>query len=114
MMNRATAAAKVGMNHLRSLGFSAGRKNASSCHRMTGDVATMPAQSEILEAHGERLEGVDGLKRGHAVNVGQKLRDGHKQELAHGGGGHVEHDHGHGEAGDDAHKAHAQLAEVVE
>ena len=47
MMNRATAAAKVGMNHLRSLGFSAGRKSASSCHRMTGDVATMPAHNEI-------------------------------------------------------------------
>ena len=67
-----------------------------------------------LEAHGERLEGIDGLKRGHAVDVGQKLSDGHEEELAHGRGGHVEHDHGHGEAGHDAHKAHAQLAEVVE
>lgn len=45
---------------------------------------------------------------------GKKLRNGPQQELADGGGGHVEHDHGHGEAGDDAHEAHAQLAEVVE
>ena len=48
-MNSTTAAANVGMNHLRSLGLSAGRKNASSCHRITGEQATMAAQMEILK-----------------------------------------------------------------
>ena len=45
MMNSATAMANVGTNHLRSLGFSAGRKNASSCQIITGDVATSAAHT---------------------------------------------------------------------
>ena len=36
------------MNHLRSLGLSAGRKNARICQRMTGAQATMADQMEIL------------------------------------------------------------------
>ena len=48
-MNRATAAANVGMNHLRSLGFSAGRKKARICHKITGAQATSEAHSEILK-----------------------------------------------------------------
>ena len=48
MMNSATAAANVGMNHLRSLGFKAGRKNARICQRMIGDVATTDIQNAIL------------------------------------------------------------------
>ena len=48
-MNKPTAAANVGMNHLRSLGFSAGRKNARICHRMTGEQATTEAHSDTLK-----------------------------------------------------------------
>ncbi len=56
-MNRATAAAKVGMNHLRSLGFSAGRKKARSCHRITGEVATIPAHTDIWKRTAKASKG---------------------------------------------------------
>ncbi len=38
-MNSESAAMNVGRNHLRSFGFSAGRKNAKICHRVIGAVA---------------------------------------------------------------------------
>ena len=48
-MNRATPAANVGTNHLRSLGLSAGRKNASTCHRMMGMHATTDVHRATLK-----------------------------------------------------------------
>ena len=43
-----TPATNVGMNHFRSLGLSAGRKNARICQRMNGEVATMEVQNDTL------------------------------------------------------------------
>ena len=48
-MNRNTPTANVGMNHLRSLGFKAGRKNARICHRIMGMHATTDAHSATLK-----------------------------------------------------------------
>ena len=48
-MNRATAAANVGINHLRSFGLSAGRKNARICHKIMGEHATKDTQNETLK-----------------------------------------------------------------
>ena len=44
-MNSAQPMANVGMNHLRSFGFNAGRKNASTCQMMMGMHATRDAHS---------------------------------------------------------------------
>ena len=41
--------AKVGMNHLRSLGLRAGKKNASSCQMITGAQATTADHMDILK-----------------------------------------------------------------
>ena len=48
-MNKITAAAKVGINHLRSLSFNAGKKKAKSCHKIIGDEATTEDQNAILK-----------------------------------------------------------------
>ena len=57
-MNRNTAIANVGMNHLRSLGLSAGRKNARICQRMTGEHATTDAQKDSLKRVANASKGV--------------------------------------------------------
>ena len=68
-----------------------------------------------LEAGGERLERVDGHERRQAVGaLRQVLGNGDHQELAHGGRGEVEHAHADEQAHDDAHQAHAQLAQMIE
>ena len=48
-MNRITAAANAGTNHLRSLGLRAGRKNARICHRITGEHVTTDAHRATLK-----------------------------------------------------------------
>ena len=47
--NSNTAAAKVGTNHLRSLGLSAGKKNARICQIIIGIQATSAAQIDTMK-----------------------------------------------------------------
>lgn len=48
-MNNKIAQKKVGRNHLRSFGFKAGKKKASSCHNTIGEDATTDVQKAILK-----------------------------------------------------------------
>ncbi len=47
-MNSESAAMNVGRNHLRSFGFSAGRKNAKICHSVMGAVAISAVHSATV------------------------------------------------------------------
>lgn len=54
-----TAATKVGINHLRSLGFKAGKKKARICHKIIGEDATIAVQKAILKRVPKDSKGVN-------------------------------------------------------
>lgn len=57
-MKSITAATNVGTNHLRSFGFSAGKKKAKSCHNIIGEEATIELQKAILNLVPKDSKGV--------------------------------------------------------